>query len=74
MIEALSRLFPEVGIGVEFADEDLGSNLGAYYISNGEIIYTEDFEAGSEEALNFASWLKYGKSYADLQKEWDEDE
>lgn len=33
----LSELYPDVGITVEFADEDIGSNCGTIEIGNGEI-------------------------------------
>ena len=44
----LSTLFPDVTIVCEFADEDMGCNVGQYNIKNGEVInfncldYSED--------------------------------
>lgn len=75
VLEALSKKFPNDRIRVRFADEDLGNNLGEYVIQAGELEWTYDErEASSEENLEFAAQIKYGKSYAELRKEWDADE
>lgn len=44
VIKALSKMFPKIEFLVAFADEDLGSNLGAYKIKNdkAEDIYMID--------------------------------
>ncbi|WP_417372993.1 hypothetical protein [Glutamicibacter protophormiae] len=73
VLEALSVKFPNHPLDVEYADEDLGYNLGKYTITNGERSEQADFEEGTGEALEFAAQLKYGKTYAELQKEWGED-
>ena len=73
VIIALSEKFPEAEIHVRYADEDLGSNFGEYFLLNGEITQSTEFE--SEEAeLDFASQILYGKSYAVVKAEWDEDD
>ena len=75
VIEALSKKFPEDEITVQFADEDLGSNCGEYIIKNGEIIQETSLgDYRDPDTLDFASQICHGKSYADLRKEWDEDE
>lgn len=70
VIEALSRKFPDATIYVQYADEDLGSNLGEYTIRNGEIIESREFESLSEEALDFAAYVKYNQTYDEYIKEW----
>jgi len=74
VIEALSRRFPDENIDVMFADEDLGFNLGAYTMRNGEVVSESIPEPGSDQALELASQIKYGRPYAELKAEWDEDE
>lgn len=71
VIVALSNKFPDVEIEVSYADEDLGYNLGKYSILGGVTNDNEQFEHGSEEALEFAAQLCHGESYAELQKEWE---
>lgn len=73
VIEALSIKFPNHALDVEYADEDLGYNLGKYTITNGSRSEHADLHEGSDEALEFAAQLKYGKTYVELQKEWGED-
>lgn len=75
VIHALSLKFPEEEISVQYADEDLGSNCGEYIIKNGEIIQsTELGDHTDPTALDFASQLLHGKSYAEITKEWEGDE
>lgn len=71
VIEALSVKFPNHPLAVEYADEDLGYNLGKYTIANGARSDQADLEEGTNEALEFAAQLKYGMTYAELQKEWE---
>ena len=72
VMQALSEKFPEDRFEVMFADEDLGYNLGIYTMVNGEVIEESDIEPGSDTALDIASGIKYGKSYAEQKKEWGE--
>ena len=75
VIAALSQKFPEEEIHVQYADEDLGSNCGEYIIKNGEVIQKTSLGDYRDPAtLDFASQICYGKSYAEFQKEWGEDE
>lgn len=68
VIESLSRQFPEDVIEVKYADEDMGSNCGSYVIEGGVMdnLYQPDY---SEESKDFASWVKYGMSYREVQKD-----
>lgn len=73
IIEELSRRNPGVTIEVLYADEDMGSNCGAYSITDGEI--TEQIiEDGTDEAYELAAQVKYGRPYAELKAEWDAEE
>lgn len=71
VIEKLSKKFPNVLIQVSYADEDLGHNIGQYTIKNDERSDLLGIEEGSDEANDFAAQLKYGKTYTELQKEWE---
>lgn len=74
IITALSKKFPETELHLKYADEDTGYNLGEYWITNGTITQEVELVDGTPEALDFASWIKYGKSYADQKAEWDAEE
>lgn len=74
VIQALSEKFPDHEFSVEYADEDLGYNLGQYLIQNGEIIQETEILPASDEALDFAARIKYGQSYGELRAEWDAEE
>jgi hypothetical protein len=65
VMKVLSQRFPDETLDVMYADEDLGFNCGAYSIKNGEVIEERVPEGGSAEALELASQIKYGKSYAE---------
>lgn len=74
VMEALAEKFPNERITVAFADEDLGQNVASYVIADGkaELTSPEGWE-GSDEARDFAARLKYGKSYAELSSEWEDE-
>ncbi len=74
IIKALSERFPTDQIEVMYADEDLGYNYGLYSILNGVMVVggVEPFGRGTNEAKDFAAYMKYGKSYEEILKEWDE--
>lgn len=74
VMEALAAKFPGETIGVEWADEDFGSNLGTYRIVNGEVVDLFEPERGTDEANELAARLRYGKTYAEVKAEWDADE
>lgn len=73
VVAALSRKLGNVTIGVEYADEDLGFNLGAYLIRNGEVTARLFEEKDTEAARDFATKIKYRlATYAMLQEEFED--
>lgn len=72
VILALSEKHPDETFEVKYADEDLGYNLGHYFIRGGRRVQETVLDDGSDEALEFAAQLKYGQSYAELQAEWED--
>lgn len=68
----LSKRFPDDVIDVEFADEDLGYNVGVYKVKGGAEFADSSPDEGSPEALDLAAGLHYGQTYAQLQEEWGE--
>lgn len=54
IIEALSQKFPEVEFGLEWADEDLGNNVGTATFKNGKMIDEYVPEPYSKEAYELA--------------------
>lgn len=71
VVTALSKMFPDEKIDVEYADEDLGRNLRKYTMRNGVVVQETLFD--EEAALDFASQMIYGKSYTEMLSEWEED-
>lgn len=74
IIFELSRRFPDYELEVAYADEDLGGNLGRYTIKGGELLSAHLPDEYSDEANEMAAQLKYGRSYAEIRAEWDEDD
>lgn len=70
IIETISKQHPDVPIKVQYADEDLGSNCGTYVMLDG-VLVEENMPEYGPEARNFAAQIKYGKSYADLERDED---
>lgn len=68
VIDKLSRMFPSEPIKVQFADEDLGSNLGEYVILDGKII-EDTTPTDEEDRINFATLVRYEMSYAEWEAE-----
>jgi hypothetical protein len=59
VIAEISRQLGDgVVLKVEYADEDIGYNCGAYEICGGEIGPKLDLEKGSEQAIRFACMIK----------------
>jgi hypothetical protein len=58
VLEALSRQFPDCVLTVSYADEDIGSNAGAYDMKGGKLLAGGEFEDGSREAyeMAFSHW------------------
>lgn len=77
VIEALSRLFPEVEIEVAYADEDRGSNCGKYTIEAGLRTEPDDDPPadGGIESTRFAvelwggDWASTVQEYAEYEAE-----
>jgi hypothetical protein len=65
----LSEMFPTELIQVLYADEDLGCNCAAYMLENGEITELPTPAEGTHEAADFASLVKYGVHYDDLDND-----
>lgn len=71
VLAALSAKHPGTRIEVRYADEDHGYNLGDYVLLNGESVEGVTPQEGTTEACDFAAQLWFGKSYAELQAEWE---
>lgn len=71
VIDALSMKFPEETLAVEFADEDLGSNLGSYKIKGGDVFDIEqpDYSDDPDAALAMAVRIKYGQTLEEYKAE-----
>jgi hypothetical protein len=63
VMEALSRKYPDVVFHVRFADEDFGHNVGEYSLKNGDVIYENIPEGGTEEAYEMAGDITGDGSY-----------
>lgn len=50
----LSKMFPEITLEVQYADEDMGQNCGVVVYRNGEAIDSTIYEVPSKEAYEFA--------------------
>lgn len=75
VIYELSKKFPDHVLHVQFADEDLGYNVGEAWIQDGEAVeVNESIQYGSDEACELAAQLHYGRPYVELRAEWDAEE
>lgn len=59
----LSSKYPTLTFEVQFADEDLGHNVGNYTFKDGEIVEEYYPEGGSEEAYGMALAIKGDQDY-----------
>jgi hypothetical protein len=59
----LSKKYPTLTFKVEFADEDLGHNVGKYTLTGGEIVDGFYPEGGSQEAYAMAMTIKGDQDY-----------
>lgn len=50
LIGTLSERYPKVKLKIEFADEDLGTNVGDYTFMNGDVVDVNTLMSGSSEA------------------------
>lgn len=71
VVYELSLRFPDEVLKVEYADEDLGSNVGSYTMINGVItdLYQPDYREDEEAALGMAVRIKYGQTYEEYKAE-----
>lgn len=79
VIEKLSKMFPEIEITLEFADEDFGQNCGQVTFLNGNPIKENFPEGGSMEAILLAGEIQgmgpgeYVEYFGETEsKEWAE--
>lgn len=74
----LSKLFPDVKLKVEFADEDLGINVGVYYLVNGEKVSDHIPKPLSDEAyemsMNITEDFYYVEGFLETLQEDEADE
>lgn len=76
VFEKLSAMFPETTIFVEYADENLGFNVGALTLLNGQIIEQEELsgtKAGYEKAVEINYGLEVEDYIEDYCGEWGEE-
>lgn len=75
VITALAEKFPGEALEVEWADEDLGSNVGRYTIQAGKDVELFTPEYG-DESLEMACQIKYRTTYAQykIDNDIDDDE
>ena len=73
IVEALSKRFPDIEVSIQWADEDIGNNVGTMSFRNGEI--TDEYipEGGSKEAYELAFEIR-GDTAEDLCLRYDEEE
>lgn len=62
-ISTLSKIFPSVKIKLQWADEDLGYNVGEMYLQNGVVIDSKAHKGGSDEAYEMAMIITDDKFY-----------
>lgn len=71
VLQALSMMFPNTRVHVEYADEDLGNNCGGYTYINADLC--ESTQPDADDALKFACdvWgLDYEEELRE-REEWD---
>ena len=73
IIEPLGAKHPEETILVEWADEDLGHNVGRYRVVNNEVLDFEEL-SGTPEGLDLACQIKCGISAEEYLKEREQDD
>ena len=72
VIKALSKLFPNIGFELSYADEDIGSNCGVLTLANGDIVKSLNFpDCNSNEARKFACEI-VGYDYDDYLADMEE--
>lgn len=74
LAEISRQLGADVTIKVQFADEDIGYNCGAYDLKGGEVISRQEIVPGSHQATRFACDIKGRdpEDYLDNEDDLDE--
>lgn len=67
VLDALISKFPESHFHVEYADEDLGYNVGEFLVDEGEAIFTDLSE--TEEGKDLAAYLHWGMPYGEVYED-----
>lgn len=80
--EALAKMFPDVDISFDWADEDAGYNVGSGNLNNGKLYFT-DLDGGSKEAFELYMeiwqnedmfvWDEEKQTYVYSDEEWDDE-
>ena len=73
VMDKLSRMFPEIKIDLQWADEDVGYNVGHVVLLAGKAIAGHIPEGGSREAYEMSFQIHGGKA-ADFNYVFDEKE
>lgn len=81
--EALAKMFPDVDISFDWADEDSGYNVGSGNLDDGKLYFT-DLDGGSKEAFELYMeiwqnedmfvWDEEKQTYVYYTEEWEEEE
>ena len=58
IVQTLSAMFPDVEIKYEYADEDIGSNVGTLMYLNGTVNEKHIYKNGSREAYEAAAHIR----------------
>lgn len=58
LLEISRQLGPDVTLRIDYADEDIGHNLGSYELKGGQVVSRMDVWEGSEEAVRLACEIK----------------
>lgn len=69
IISQLTLRLPGATLHVQWADDDLGSNIGDVTIRDSVIIKNDTPTEGTDEARDYAARLCHGKTYAEYEAE-----
>lgn len=77
VMEAMSKMYPDVTFEIAYADEDTGYNVGKYTLEGGEVTYENIPKGGSKEAYEIVfevkPYLEEDFVLIDGEYEWKED-
>lgn len=69
ILAELSLRLPAEDLHIQWADEDLGYNLGDVVMRNGGVTNTATPKEGTDAARDYAARLRYGLTYAEYEAE-----